>query len=133
MDFIIEDIKMLCGNVVRLPGETYHFKVNGLDCLYMKTGCNNYLRFVAPCVGLAPVPLQHEYMAMLNQVNKEIRYIKALLLDNGSIAVNYDCKLLDMKSHQEIVSHIIRTISFASTYITDIIRLQFPGKKTQEK
>lgn len=133
MDFIIEDIKTLCGKVIRLPGDTYHFKVNGLDCLYMKTGRSNYLRFVAPCVSQAPVSQHNEYLSMLNQVNKEIRYIKALLLDNGSIAVNYDCRLVDEQSHREVVTHIIKTISFASGYITDRIQLLFSNKKSHKK
>lgn len=133
MDIIIEDIKTLCGKVIRLPGDTYHFKVNGLDCLYMKTGRRNYLRFVAPCVSQVPASQQNDYMSMLNQVNKEIRYIKALLLDNGNIAVNYDCRLVDEQWHREVVTHIIKTISFASGYITDRIQLLFPNKKSQKK
>ena len=99
--------------MIRLPGDTYHFKVNGLDCLYMKTGRRNYLRFVAPCVSQVPVSQQNDYMSMLNQVNKEIRYIKALLLDNGNIAVNYDCRLVDEQSHREVVTPLVSTKSFS--------------------
>ena len=118
---IKKEIESICGKVIDFPGFGYLFKINNIDCMCMKTSKKDQLRFVVPCAKKIPISNQNEYMNRINQVNKELRYVKILLLDTGCIVVNYDYKLVSNANYKEIVYHIIRVISFAVTYISDRI------------
>ena len=50
-----------------------------------------------------------------------IKYIKAALLDNGSLTLTYDHKVMKGEKPQDYVPHIINALDFASNYIIEKI------------
>ena len=55
--------------------------------------------------------------AAVNETNREVKYIKAVMLRNGSISLTYDHKINGEENLEELVSHIIDTLSAASGYL----------------
>ena len=125
MSQIKEDIESVCGNVIEFPGMGCHFKINGTDCICLETNEKDQLRFIVPTIANVPKHYQNDYMALINQINNEIRYVKVLLLDTGDIAVNYDYKMLKSANRKEVIGHIIQVISFALGYINEKINDHF--------
>ena len=60
-------------------------------------------------------------MNLVNQTNREVKYIKAALLDNGSLTLTYDHKMIKGEKPQDFVPHIIDALDFASNYIIEKI------------
>lgn len=59
---------------------------------------------------------------IINETNREVKYIKAVILDNGSISINYDHKISKGENASDIVSHMIKTLYTASEYLIQKLR-----------
>ena len=53
----------------------------------------------------------------INEVNREVKFIKVMVLMNGSVSLNYDHKISNDEKVDEIVYYMIRTLSVASEYL----------------
>ena len=53
---------------------------------------------------------------VVNETNREVKYIKVMILENGSISLNYDHKINKGDRACEIVPHMIKTLYSASEY-----------------
>lgn len=56
--------------------------------------------------------------AAINETNREVKYIKVVVLNNGSISLNYDHKISNNEQIGEIVPHMIRTLYATTMYLT---------------
>lgn len=116
-DQVIEEIKRLCGKVEWMPGFGNCFLINNILCLYMYSKGSESLRFVIPYLAKATKDNKRQIEAMVNQANREVKYIKATMLDNGSVTLTYDHKVMKGEKPQDFVPHIIEALGFASNYI----------------
>ena len=53
----------------------------------------------------------------VNEINREVKFIKAMLLNNGSISLNYDHRISNGEDVSDIIEHIIKTLYIASEYL----------------
>lgn len=53
----------------------------------------------------------------INETNREVKFIKAMVLNNGSVSLNYDHLISNSENISEIVEHIIKTLYIASEYL----------------
>ena len=60
--------------------------------------------------------------AAINDTNRNVKFIKAVKLDCGSVSLDYDHKMISEESAEIIVSHIINALDFASTYLLDKLK-----------
>lgn len=56
-------------------------------------------------------------MSAINETNREVPFVKAVLLENRSISLDYDYKIFENGSAGEIVPHMIDSLNAASDYI----------------
>ena len=60
---------------------------------------------------------KEEVDSAVNETNREVKFIKAMVLNNGSISLNYDHLISNGENISEIVEHIIKTLYIASEYL----------------
>ena len=120
-DQVIEEIRRLCGKVGWMPGLGHYFLINDTFCLYMYCKGTESLRFAIPYLAKATEDNKSKMMDLVNQTNREVKYIKAALLDNGSLTLTYDHKVTKDEKPENYVAHIINALDFASTYIIERI------------
>jgi hypothetical protein len=120
-DQVIEEIKRLCGKVEWMPGLGYYYMINDTLCLYMYCRGNGSLRFAIPYLATTTDDNKEKMMTLINQANREVKYIKATLLDNGSLTLTYDHKMVSGEKPKDVVPHIIKALGFASSYIKEKI------------
>lgn len=53
----------------------------------------------------------------INATNRNVKFIKAVLLDCGSASLDYDHKTTSEESADVIVPHIINALDFASNFL----------------
>lgn len=58
----------------------------------------------------------------INETNRNVKFIKAVKLDCGSVSLDYDHKTTSDESADSIVPHIINALDFASTYLLDKLK-----------
>lgn len=120
-DLVLEEIERHCGKVEWMPGFGHCFMLNQTLCLYMYCKNIGSMRFVIPSLLTAESDNMDEIMELVNQANREVKYIKTTILDNGCLTLTYDHKMVTGEKPEDIVPHIIKALAFASEYIKNKI------------
>lgn len=58
----------------------------------------------------------------INETNRNVKFIKVIKLDCGSVSLDYDHKMTSDESAETIVPHIINALDFASTYLLNKLK-----------
>lgn len=114
---IVNEIRKKCGNVKTLSAMGWHFLYNGRLFLYMTKQADRMIRFCVPHLVKAEEYDTDQLSEAINDTNRNVKFIKAVKLDSGSVSLDYDHKTTSDESAQIIVPHIINTLDFASTYL----------------
>ena len=116
-DSVIEEIKRQCGKVRVLNNGWCHFVYHHLHYLNIPDDSNGMIRISIPHVVNSKEYKKEEVDAAVNETNREVKFIKAMVLNNGSISLNYDHRISKGENIGEIVEHIITTLYIASEYL----------------
>jgi hypothetical protein len=116
-DSVIEEIKRQCGKVRVLNNGWCHFVYHHLHYLYIPDDANGMIRISIPHVVNGKEYNKDVVDAAVNETNREVRYTKAMVQNNGSILLNYDHRISNGENVSEIVEHIIKTLYIASEYL----------------
>ena len=116
-EFVIEEIKRHCGKVRVLNKGWCHFVYHHMHYLYMPDDSNGMIRISIPHVVDSREYNKDMVDAAVNETNREVKFIKAMVLNNGSISLNYDHRISNGENVNEIVEHIIKTLYIASKYL----------------
>ena len=119
---IIMEIKKICKEVEHLPILGYHFMYHGHHLMYIPDKGEGLLRVCVPHLLKAKGYDKSKLVKVINETNREVKYVKDIVLDNGSVSLNYDHKMTEQEKVHEIVPHIVRTLDFASDYLTDKLK-----------
>lgn len=116
-DSVIEEIKRQCGTVRMLNKGWCHFVYRHLHYLYIPDEANGMIRISIPHVVNSKEYKKEEVDTAVNEANREVKYIKTMVLNNGSISLNYDHRISNGENVSKIVEHIIKTLYLASEYL----------------
>jgi hypothetical protein len=123
-DQVIEEIKQLCGKVMMLNNGWCHFVYRHLHFVNIPDVNNDMIRISIPHVANSADYTRKVLDKAINETNREVKYIKAMELNNGSISLNYDHRISNDEKVGMTVSHMVLTLFAAS---------EFLKKKLQEK
>ena len=126
---IVTEIRRMCGQVIPLPTLGWHFKYNGQVYFYVPGKNDGLMRFCIPYVAGLPLQDKEGLKVAVNDTNRNVKYIKALLAekDEAKISLDYDHKITDKESAKGIVPHIIKTLDFAVGYLEERIKSNVKG------
>lgn len=116
---IVNEIRRMCGQTIRMQSLGWHFKYNGLVYFYIPGKDESMIRFCIPYVAGASSQNKKLLKEAVNDTNRNVKFIKALLSDKDEVKVSldYDHKITDKESAKDIVPHIITTLNFAARYL----------------
>lgn len=114
---ITNQLRQVCDDVELLKNGWYIFIYNGKHYIYMPDSKKALIRFSIPHLTLVDNDDEKRIATAINETNREVKFIKVMLLDNGSVSLNYDHKITEGEQINEIVVHIIKALDFASYYI----------------
>ena len=114
---VVEEIKRMCGKVRMLNNGWYHFVYKHLHFVNIPDENNNMIRISIPHICKDVEYGKKKLEKAINETNREVKYIKAMILGNGSISLNYDHKISDGERACDIVPHMIKTLYYASEYL----------------
>jgi len=122
---ITKQIRQVCGDMELLKNGWYIFIYHGERYIYMPDSKETLIRFSIPHLTLADVDngSEDKIAAVINETNREVKFIKVMLLDNGSVSLSYDHKITEGEQINEIVPHIIKALDFASDYFIKKLKI----------
>ena len=125
-DIIIE-IRKICGSVKKMPVVGWHFVFNNRHIFFSTNDKDGgMLRFCVPHIAnVGDFDLERVNEA-LNDTNRNVKYVKAVRLDCGSVAINYDHRASLDETAESIVKQIRRTLDFGSPYLVRQLERYFP-------
>lgn len=115
-DQVTEEIKRLCGKVRMLNNGWCYFVCHHLHYLYIPDETHGMIRISIPHVVNSKEYNREVVDVAVNETNKTVKFTKAMVLNNGSISLNYDHRINNGDDVGEIVEHIIESLYIASEY-----------------
>ena len=121
---IVNEIRRLCGQTILMPSLGWHFKYNGQVYFYVVGKDESMVRFCIPFVARLPLYDEELLKEAVNETNRNVKFIKALLSekDETKVSLDYDHKITDLESAKDIVPHIIKSLDFAVGFLERIVR-----------
>ena len=123
-DQVVEEIKRQCGVVRVLKNGWCHFVYHHLHYLYIPDDENEMIRISIPHVANSIEFKKDEVDAAVNETNREVKFIKAMILNNGSISLNYDYRTGNEENVGEAVPHMIQTLLGAAVYMKGKLQIE---------
>ena len=114
---IVNEIRKKCGDVESFPSMGWHFIYNKRHYIYMTRKDEQTIRFCIPHLVKASEYNKTLLSEAINDTNRNVKFIKAVLLRCGSVSLDYDHKITSEESADILVPHIINTLDFASDYL----------------
>lgn len=115
-ELIIEEIKRQCRKVRVLTNGWCHFVYRHLHYLYIPDDSNGMIRISIPHVVNSNEYKKEKVDVAVNETNREVKFIKVMVLNNGSVSLNYDHRISNLEDIGEIVEYIIKSLNIASEY-----------------
>ena len=121
---IVNEICRMCGQTILMPSLGWHFKYKEQVYIYVVGKDEGMIRFCIPFVAGLSSQDRELLKEAVNDTNKNVKYIKAMLSENDEVKVSldYDHKVADNESAKEIVPHIIKALDFAVGYFKERVR-----------
>ena len=121
---IVNEIRQMCGQTILMPSLGWHFKYNGQVYFYVVGKDESMVRFCIPFVAGLPLYDKKLLKDAVNDTNRNVKFIKALLSekDDAKVSLDYDHKITDIESAKDIVPHIIKSLDFAVRFLERIVR-----------
>ena len=121
---IVNEIRQMCGQTILMPSLGWHFKYNGQVYFYVVGKDESMVRFCIPFVARLPLYDKELLKEAVNETNRNVKFIKALLSekDDAKVSLDYDHKITDIESAKDIVPHIIKSLDFAVRFLERIVR-----------
>lgn len=116
---IVNEIRKKCGEVELLPTMGWYFTYNGRHYFYLTGKDDSMIRFCVPHLVKAEDYDKGLLAESINETNRNVKFIKAVRLECGSVSLNYDHKTADNEPMERTVPHIINALDFASVYFLD--------------
>mgnify|MGYP004513853789 FL=1 len=122
---IVNEIRRLCGQTLLMPSLGWHFKYNGQVYFYVVGKDESMIRFCVPFVAGLPLQDKELLKKAVNDTNRNVKFIKALLSEKkeAKVSLDYDHKITDLESAKDIVPHIIKALDFAVRYLEERVKL----------
>lgn len=118
---IVKQLKELTTNVIYFPGiGWWYFKYESYQMVYIPTNeTSDTIRICVPHFNDANQYESKQLTSAINKTNREVKFVKVVVLGNGSISINYDHKCDNENDLHLIVRHILRTLYFEAEYLTN--------------
>ena len=114
---VIYEINQICGKSQKIKHIGCLFKIGDIHCIYMDYQDPNLLKICIPFLAKTERMDLLQTINIINQVNREVKYVKSFLMENGTVSLVYERKIFDGEKPNSVVPHMIKVLEFASEYI----------------
>lgn len=114
---VLEEIKRLSEKVIVLNNGWCHFEYRHVHFVSVPDKRKEMIRISVPHVANSNDYSREILDTIINETNQHVKFIKAIVLNNGSISLDYDHQVSQGEKMDKIVLHMITMLFEASEYI----------------
>ena len=113
---IIKAIKKLAYNFSYITGlDWWYFSYDKYQMVYIPDANSDTIRICIPHYDKLENYDFQLLISAINEINRKVKYVKIVVLKNGSISVNYDHKYCNINNNIDaILPHILDSLCFAA-------------------
>ena len=104
----------MCGKVVPLKNGWNRFAYHHLKFVYIPDPQNDSVRMSIPHLTRIGEYKKEKLSIIINETNRETKFIKLLFLKNGCVSMKYDYKIIGRVTATAVVKHMVETMYKAS-------------------
>lgn len=119
---VLEEIKRLSEKVTVLNNGWCHFEYEHVHFVSIPDKRQEMIRISVPHIANGNDYSREILDTVINETNQQVKFIKAMVLNNGSLTLNYDHQVCQSEKMDKIVSHMITTLYAASEYLKKKLR-----------
>lgn len=113
---IVEQLERKYGKVVSFKNGWSSFVYRHLKFIYIPDENDSSVRMAIPHLTKIGDYKKEKLTRIINETNREVKYIKLMFLNNGSVSMKYDYKIIGGVTAAAIVKHMVETLYIASEY-----------------
>lgn len=113
---IVAQLERMCGKVVTLKNGWSSFVYHHLKIVYIPDPKNDSVRMTIPHLTKIGDYKKDKLERIINETNREVKFVKLIFLNNGSVSMKYDYKIIGVETVAAIVKHMVETLYMASEY-----------------
>lgn len=116
---VISQLKALITNVNYFASiGWWYFRYGDYQMVYIPgKDSSNTIRICIPHLDGVAQYSSERLVTAINETNREVKYVKVVVLGNGSISINYDHKCDGENYLHSMLLHILETLCFAAGYL----------------
>ena len=111
---IVEQLERKYGKVVLFKNGWSSFVYRHLKFIYIPDENDSSVRMAIPHLTKIGDYKKEKLTRIINETNREVKYIKLMFLNNGSVSMKYDYKIIGGVTTAAIVKHMVETLYIAS-------------------
>ena len=113
---VVDQLELMCGKVMLLKNGWSSFVYHHLRFVYIPDPKSDSIRISIPHLTKIGDYKKEKLSRIMNETNREVKFIKLFFLNNGSVSMKYDYKVIGGVTVAAIVKHMIETLYIASEY-----------------
>lgn len=114
---VVKEIEKNCGKCSRISGLGWHFMFNERHMFYLPKKDDPMIRFSIPHLVDTRDFEKQLIIEAINDTNREVKYIKVVILNNNSVSISYDHIATGGEDIPNLITHMIKMLDFASSYM----------------
>ena len=118
---IIEEIRCRYGRVDNVLPAGWHFMFNQRHYLFLPSPRADMARICIPHLALRRGCGVAQLSDAVNATNRSVRFVKAMTLENGAVAINYDFHVFENHCVGEVVARVVQALDYAAGFFEEIV------------
>ena len=116
---IIEEIRCRYGRVDNVLPAGWHFMFNQRHYLFLPSPRADMARICIPHLALRRGCGVAQLSDAVNATNRSVRFVKAMTLENGAVAINYDFHVFENHCVGEVVARVVQALDYAAGFFEE--------------
>lgn len=116
---IIEEIRCRYGRVDSMLPAGWHFMFNQRHYLFLPSPRADMARICIPHLALRRGCGVAQLSDAVNATNRSVRFVKAMTLENGAVAINYDFHVFENHCVGEVVARVVQALDYAAGFFEE--------------
>ena len=116
---IIEEIRCRYGRVDSVLPAGWHFMFNQRHYLFLPSPRADMARICIPHLALRRGCGVAQLSDAVNATNRSVRFVKAMTLENGAVAINYDFHVFENHCVGEVVARVVQALDYAAGFFEE--------------
>ena len=113
---VLKQVDIICGNKMPLGNGWYLFVYHNIHFVTILDAEQKTIRFSTPHLAKVDDFDKEMLFKVINETNRMVKFVKVIVLGNGSISLTYDHRIDKHDDANDVVEHMIKSLYYVAEY-----------------